>query len=75
MGKGYADFVFIPKPNRDVPAIIVELKCNQSPEDAIEQIKTRKYMQGLEEYRGNMLLVGINYDKTSKKHSCKIEEY
>ena len=75
MGKGYADFVFIPKPNRDIPAIIVELKCNQSPEDAIEQIKTRKYMQGLEEYRGNMLLVGINYDKTSKKHSCKIEEY
>lgn len=75
MGKGYADLVFIPKKNKDVPAMIIELKCNQPPEEAIAQIKERKYMDGLKEYQDNMLLVGINYDKETKKHSCVIEWY
>lgn len=75
MGRGYADLVFIPKKNKDVPAMIVELKCNQAPEEAIIQIKERKYMDGLKEYQDNMLLVGINYDKQTKKHSCVIEWY
>ena len=74
-GKGYADFVFMPKKNKDVPAIIVELKCDKSPEEAIAQIKERKYMEGMEEYKGNMLLVGINYDRKTKKHSCMIDEW
>ena len=75
MGRGYADLVFIPKKNKDVPAMIIELKCNQAPEEAIAQIKERKYMDGLKEYQDNMLLVGINYDKQMKKHSCVIEWY
>ncbi len=74
-GKGYADLVFMPKKNKDVPAMIVELKCDRSPEIAIEQIKERKYMETLEEYKGNMLLVGINYDRKSKKHMCMITEW
>ena len=74
-GKGYADFVLMPKKNKDVPAMIVELKCDKSPEEAIAQIKERKYMEGMEEYKGNMLLVGINYDRKTKKHSCMIDEW
>lgn len=74
-GKGYADFVFMPKKNKDVPVMIVELKCDKSPEEAIAQIKERKYMEGMEEYKGNMLSVGINYDRKTKKHSCMIDEW
>ena len=42
---------------------------------AIEQIKRRQYTKELEGYTGEILLVGINYDKKSedKKHSCVIE--
>ena len=31
--------------------------------------------QSLEDYLGNLLLVGINYDVKTKKHSCVIEEF
>ncbi len=71
-GKGYADMVFIPKD--DKPAMIVELKWNHEAETAIDQIKEKKYPKGLEEYRDNLLIVGISYDKKTKKHSCRIEE-
>ncbi len=55
--------------------MIIELKWNKSAESAIAQIKERKYVKGLEEYSGNILLVGINYDEKSKKHQCVIEEF
>ena len=71
-GKGYADMVFIPKD--DKPAMIVELKWDHEAETAIDQIKEKKYPKGLEEYRDNLLIVGISYDKKNKKHSCRIEE-
>jgi len=35
--------------------------------------KEKKYVTSLKEYEGNLLLVGINYDKKSKKHQCIIE--
>ena len=38
------------------------------------QIKEKKYTEKLEEYKGNMLLVGIEYDKETKKHRCMIEK-
>ena len=72
-GKGYADMVFIPKD--DKPAMIVELKWDQEAKTAINQIKEKKYPKGLEEYRDNLLLVAISYDKKTKKHSCVIEKY
>ena len=72
-GKGYADMVFIPK--EDKPALIVELKWNQEVETAIDQIKEKKYYYGLEKYLDNLLLIGISYNKETKKHSCKIEKY
>lgn len=73
-GKGYTDIVFIPRKRSDKPAMVVELKYNKSAGGAIAQIKERQYTKTLEEYRGNLLLVGINYDK-DKKHSCVIEDW
>lgn len=74
-GKGFADIVFLPRRHTNKPALIVELKWNQSENGAIEQIKNKQYVKALEEYSGNILLVGINYDKKSKMHHCVIETY
>ena len=75
-GKGFADLVFIPRKQfPDKPALVVELKWNKSAEGAIEQIKRKEYCRSLEEYEGNLLLVGVNYDKETKEHTCVIEEY
>ena len=75
-GKGFADLVFIPKKQfAEKPALVVELKWDKSAESAIKQMKEKKYFESLEEYQNNMLLVGINYDKKTKEHVCKIEKY
>lgn len=74
-GKGFADIIFLPRKNSNKPAMIIELKWNQSAEGAISQIKKKQYHKALEEYLENLLLVGINYDKKTKKHSCMIEKY
>lgn len=54
--------------------MILELKWNQSAETALRQIKEKKYDSILDSYHGNVLLVGINYDKKSKSHDCLIEQ-
>lgn len=72
-GKGFADVAFIPKKHTDKPAILVELKYNKTAQGAINQIKNKEYTSALSDYKGNMLIVGINYDKENKKHSCVIE--
>ena len=72
-GKGFADVVYLPKREKDFPALVVELKWDQSAEGAISQIKDRGYTDWLKGYTGNILLVGINYSRETKKHSCKIE--
>ena len=76
-GRGFADFVFIPKPEykADYPAIVVELKWNQNAQTAMQQIKDRKYPASILSYTGDILLVAINYDKGSKEHQCMIEKY
>jgi hypothetical protein len=74
-GKGYADLVFIPLPNVKKSAIIIELKYDKSVESAIKQIKGKKYPSGLIDYTGEVILVGINYDRKTKKHSCIIEKF
>ena len=75
-GRGFADFVFVPKPEyrNDYPALVVELKWNQTAETAMQQIKEKKYPDSLRGYTGNLLLVAINYDKKTKKHQCLIEK-
>lgn len=74
-GKGYADIVFLPRRHSDKPAMVVELKYNQSAQGAITQIKEKQYVKALEEYKGNLLLVGINYDRENKVYQCNIEEF
>ena len=74
-GYGYADIVFLPLPGRNKPAIIVELKYGKTVEVAIQQIKDKKYSDAWKGYTGEVVLVGINYDKDKKEagHSCRIE--
>lgn len=79
-GKGYVDFIFYPEIDKRADGIILELKVDHTPEEAIRQIKEKKYalrFQGKlgEEcrYTGRILAVGISYDKTEKKHRCKVE--
>lgn len=71
-GKGYADLVFEPRSTSHLPAFIVELKCDHSAEEAVEQIRKKDYTDCLKDYSGEIVLVGINYDKKSKEHTCKI---
>ena len=75
-GRGFADIVFLPLPHAGKPAMVVELKYGKTAESAIQQIKDRQYTQVLEGYIGDVLLVGINYDRDSadKPHSCVIEK-
>ena len=72
-GKGFADLVLIPRKNVDSPAIILELKVNQNAETAIDQIHHKEYPVKVQQYTNNLLLVGINYNRDTKEHSCKIE--
>ena len=73
-GKGYADIIFLPRKNRNVPALVIELKWDQTTDTSIQQIRQKQYTGSLTEYSGNILLVGINYDKKEKQHTCLIEE-
>ena len=73
-GKGFADLIFKPRKNSSNPAMIVELKYDKSAEGALEQIKKKQYADCLKDYSGEILLVGINYDKEDKRHTCKIEK-
>ena len=76
-GRGFADFVFVPKPEyrMDYPALIVELKWNLNAKTAVQQIKEKKYPDSILDYTGDILLVGINYDRDKKEHHCLIERY
>lgn len=73
-GKGFADMVFLPLPHHPkLSPMIVELKWNKSAVTAIKQIKEKNYPESLKGYEGKVILVGINYDKKTRKHTCKIE--
>lgn len=74
-GNGFADMVFLPKRNSIYPALVLELKWDKSAEGAINQIKNKEYVSALKEYQGNILLVGINYEKKNKRHACRIEKF
>lgn len=78
-GNGYADIVYLPKKNASFPALMIELKWEKSAEGAITQIKKRHYPDALKGFEGEILLVGINYNKSTadgqRKHTCTIEKY
>ena len=72
-GKGYADLVYLPKSGVNKPALLIELKFDKSALTAITQIKEKNYLQFFKDYKGEVLLVGINYSKDTKTHQCIIE--
>ena len=89
-GKGFADIVLIPRKNVDTPAIILELKVNKDADSAIDQIRRKQYPAKVAQYlnlpstestsqlsplNSHLLLVGINYDRVTKQHTCKIEKF
>ena len=74
-GLGYVDFIFYPL-KEDDDCIILELKVDHSAEEAIQQIKDKKYIlksQGKlgdrQQYNGRILGVGIAYYREDKRHS------
>ena len=74
-GRGYADIVYFPKQGKGIPALLVELKWNKSAVGAVRQIKDKHYPGVLEGYGGELLLVGIAYDKDTRDYTCKIEKW
>lgn len=74
-GSGFADLVLIPRKNVDSPALVIELKYDRDAQAAISQIKNKNYPQQVADYTGEIFLVGINYDKATKKHECQIEKW
>ena len=72
-GKGYADLVYLPKSGVNKPALLIELKFDKSALTAVTQIKEKNYLQFFKDYKGEVLLVGINYSKGTKTHQCIIE--
>ncbi|MBQ9981198.1 MAG: PD-(D/E)XK nuclease domain-containing protein, partial [Oscillospiraceae bacterium] len=74
--KGFADIVLIPRADsKNKPAMIIELKYDKDADTAIKQIKEKRYAGNLKCYNDEILLVGVNYDKETKKHECIIERY
>lgn len=65
-GEGFTDVVFIPRQKSRRPAMVIELKYDQTAESAIDQIKKKKYTSVLSDYRGELLFVGITYDKKQR---------
>lgn len=79
-GKGFVDFIFYPY-DRAADGVILELKVDKTPEYAINQIKEKQYalrfkgkLAEKQQFTGRILAVGINYDKETKQHRCKVEE-
>lgn len=72
VGIGNQDFAVL-------PILIIELKWNRSAESALDQIRERRYPEAFKEYSGDILLVGISYDREApagkRKHQCRIERY
>ena len=74
-GVGFVDIALIPLPHRGLPAILIELKWNKDADAAITQIHHRRYTSAFDGFEGDIIIVGVSYDKnsTDKMHNCKIE--
>lgn len=71
-GKGFADLVLVPRRGVDMPALVLELKYDHDARTALNQIQAKHYTDSLVDYVGEVVLVGINYDKKTKRHQCVI---
>lgn len=77
-GLGFVDFIFYPENPADT-GIILELKVDHTAEEAIQQIIDKKYSLRFQgklgekaKYTGEILAVGIGYNKKTKEHQCKV---
>ena len=73
-GEGYADVAYLPKYDSEYPILLIELKWNKDVQTAIDQIKAKHDPDSFKGYGREIILVGITYDKETKKHICKIEK-
>ena len=76
-GRGYSDILFLPRKTSSKPALLIELKWDKNVDKAITQIKEKQYTEIIKkfDYRGELLLVGINYSTKTGTHTCRIEKY
>ncbi len=70
--------IFMPQ-RSNKPAMIIELKVKGIPQEAIDQIINKNYINKVKDNE-EILLVGITYNPNSgnkdyKKHQCKIVQY
>lgn len=79
-GTGFVDFIFYPEEKGDT-GIILELKIDHTPEEAIQQIRDKQYVLRFKgklgekpKVTGRTLAVGISYDRKTKEHHCKVED-
>ena len=69
---GRSDVSLFPRKPGNKP-IIIELKVGKSPDEAIAQIKRKRYWEAWDGYKGDVLLVGISYEEETLKHTSKVE--
>lgn len=74
----YIDFSRLPRDCKCYEQLIVQLKADSTPEDAIAQIKNKNYALRFQgkirekpKYTGKILAVGISYDRKTKEHSVR----
>ena len=77
-GLGFVDFIFYPENTADT-GIILELKVDHTADEAVQQIIDKKYSLRFSgkagekaKYTGEILAVGIGYNKKTKKHQCRV---
>lgn len=80
-GTGYVDYIFYPY-KKEEDGIILELKVDDMADNAVRQIKERRYATNFDgrigeepKCTGRILAVGIAYDRKDekKRHECKVE--
>ena len=71
-GHGYADVAYLPRHGSGRPALLVELKWNESVHAAVDQVIARDYPQVLRDLGVPILVVAVAYDAKTKQHSCRI---
>ncbi len=78
-GMGFVDFIFYPQ-QAAADCLMIELKVDSTPQEALRQIKERNYalrfcgkLGEKPKYTDRILGVGISYSRKTKEHFCKVE--
>ena len=71
-GHGYADIAYVPRHGSPKPALVVELKWNDTAESAIDHILANDYPAFLRNLDVPIVLAAVTYDAKTKAHTCRI---